>query len=132
MKHQGVLRLVYQGEDTPDCGVACLASYLGITYERAIAAVLKVNPHVLNTGVSTDNLIRASQKLSNKRNPRKLTAIGYEEGSTTVGILEVIGDNHFVIYHGGTIIDLRDRTVWEPDVFFDHYRARPGKLLTVL
>jgi ABC-type bacteriocin/lantibiotic exporter with double-glycine peptidase domain len=125
--YREALKVVPQGSGVPDCGVASLSTLLGVGYERTLAAVIKANRYIYQNGISSARLMQAAKSLG-----RPLTALNPSEYDLeeAVGILEVVGDNHFVILARGSILDLRGPQLWlEPDVFFSHYRARPGKLL---
>ena len=121
------LRIIHQGWGVPDCGVASLATLLGFTYERTLAAVLKANRYTYQNGISTETACKAAKALGRPLKVHNPSEYDFDEA---VGMLEVVGDNHFVVLARGAILDLRGPQLWlEPDVFFSHYRARPGKLL---
>lgn len=124
------IRIVMQAGGVPDCGVASLATLLGLPYERVLAAIIKVNRYVYQNGVGTPKILKAALLLGR---PLKALNPGAYTLEESTGMLEVIGDNHFVVLAGGHILDLRGPSLWlEPDVFFSHYRARAGKLLVEL
>lgn len=125
MRLPGALHLVPQRDAIPDCSVACLATYLGLQYERVLAVAVQVNPRVLATGLSDHNIKRVAAKFDSVL--RRTRTVDFEESS---GILGCTGMNHVVVLWKGLIFELRDSTVWTPEDYLTHHKAKAGRLLT--
>lgn len=130
-----LLRIVLQrGNGQGDCGIAALASYLCITYEAALLAVgrvIKGNP--LEVGLFTTELMKAALRLEC---PLRLVAWDHVDQDEGVGILHVKGrfvdetyEDHFAILVCGKVIDCREGTLWDLDVYLRHFAADPVSLL---
>ena len=109
-----------------DCAVACLAMYLGKSYEEVLMAF---RHNVMAQGASMRQIQMAARKLGSPlRWSRKVDI------ETDCGILSVAStiwkSDHVVVIKNEMVIDT-DATVWEASDFFSIYSARPMSLLTL-
>lgn len=121
-----VLHIVLQRERQTDCGIATLASYMGVSYEASLLAIgraMKADP--LRVGVYTSVLLRAARRLGGALRVIPWARVDQDDAT---GILHIHGrfideryENHLVIFRRGDIIDCRDGTVWDADVYLKHY-----------
>lgn len=123
-----IIRVIPQRHPA-DCGVACLAMYLGVSYEDALLAVGQVEKRVLKRGLWTSQIRAAAKRLG----ATLRTARTYDL-ETASGILGLRGGKkwefleHCVVLSHGLIIDT-DGSIWEPDVYVS---ANDVKLLSLL
>lgn len=122
------MRLVIQREDAADCAICCLATLLEFSWERVFLEASRIHGYVLYNGLSTANILRVAKALG-----KPLVALPRRqwEPDEATGILEVIGNNHVVLLHEGSVVDLRQPSI---ESFDDHFKAdliRPGKLLVL-
>lgn len=107
-----------------DCAVACLAMFLGKSYEE----VLIVAPHrVLKSGMEIRHVKQTAKKLG-----ATLRLHRTFDPETDSGLLGVRSKKwpleHLVVLWNGSIVDT-DATLWEYDVFMKAYKAQPISLL---
>jgi predicted double-glycine peptidase len=107
-----MIAMVRQRHDN-DCGVACLAMYLGISYEDALIAFGGEAPEVLRSGVFWSQLKRAAANHGIKMVLRR------KWEPTDEGILQVRyrKDHHVVVLRHGLIFDT-DYRVWPVRDFY--------------
>jgi len=118
------IRVVRQRRDA-DCGVACFAMVLGVSYEEAAEALITANGPV-SKGLYMTSLQRAAALL--KRTLKKVRRFDVEDA---VGILRVENETrtHFVVLHDGHIIDPHDETVWNYDDYLKANNFTASKTL---
>lgn len=129
-----ILRLVLQRGEHADCAIATLASYLGVSYEEALlAANAATRNDVLRTGLHGSDMVRAAKRLGVTLKSTQWDRVDQDDDT---GILFVMArihgqtyEEHCVIFHQGSIIDLRDGTLWASDVYYRHFAADPTHLL---
>lgn len=120
------LRLVAQRRKR-DCGVACFAMLLGITYEEATEALAQANGP-LKKGLYNTSLQRGAEMLGKRlRLQRKFDA------DDSVGILGVENDTvaHFVVLRNGMVVDPEDQTLWNYDDYLKTNNLIPRALLVL-
>lgn len=128
-----LFHIVLQRDGQTDCAIAAMASYLSISYEAALLAIGRVTKRdPLSGGTHTSELVRAAKRLDYKLAVVPWDRVDHEEAT---GILHVKGrfmdekyEDHFVIYRKGDVIDCRDGTVWDDDVYYKHFAADPMSL----
>lgn len=109
-----------------DCAVACLAMYLGKSYEEVLMAF---RHNVMAQGASMRQIQMAARKLGCPlRWSRK---VDLEQGSGIVSFSSLKWKaDHVVVLKSELIIDT-DAFVWDADVFMAAYEARPLSILTL-
>lgn len=123
-----IIRVIPQRHPA-DCGVACLAMFLGVSYEDALLAVGAVEKRVLKRGLWTSQIKAAAKRLGTKLR----TVRGYDVENDS-GILGMRGGKkwefmeHCVVLSHGMIFDT-DGSVWEPELYVS---ANGVKLLSLL
>jgi len=119
-----LVRLVRQDGTLPDCAVASLAMFCGVSYGEALAAFPK--PHrVVKTGAHLTELQSAAARLGIKTKLRKRFDI--EEDT---GILYVSGkDEHLVFLWAGRIMEGNGECYLSPMVYCDLNGYKPQSLL---
>ncbi len=104
-----------------DCGVACLAMLLNVSYELALLAFRK-HEQIIVRDVQT-----AARRLGTRLRFRRKFDL-----ETDTGILGVRSPKwdyeHLVVLRDGLVFDT-DATVWDVDVFLAAYDATPLSLL---
>jgi hypothetical protein len=117
-----------------DCGVAALASLLGIPYEDVYVAACAVAPNVARHGLYLHEVRSVALKLGTPLIARRSYDI-----ETDVGILSVRGKSkgkktefwHYVVLRKGDVIDPDGARIIDADDYFAEQRARPCTLLVV-
>lgn len=130
-----VLHVVLQSERHGDCAIATLASYLGRSYEEVLFSAARVSrADVLDRGMFTGEMQKVAKRLGSVLKAKAWDRVDHDEAT---GILHVKarihGENysdHLVLYRRGDILDCRDGTLWDSDVYFKHFAADPVTLLS--
>lgn len=121
-----ILKVIAQRHEN-DCGVACLAMLLGVSYENALVAIAQTEPNVCARGLYFRDLTAAAKRLGYRLTRRKQFDI---EADT--GILNLSSHRwryeHLVILREGLILET-DGTLWEAAVYLAHHKATSGTLL---
>lgn len=124
-----VIRIIVQRGDG-DCGIASLASYLGMNYEDVLAAaVASTKDYKLHkNGMYNIQIVRIAKFLGITLHRRKRW--DYEE-SCGILSLDMPGESgHVVVLKNGLIFDPADGCCWQPEAFLAHTRFVPYELLT--
>lgn len=106
-----------------DCGVACLAMLLNVSYESALLAVRKQDQ------IRLRDVQAAAKRLGS---PLRFTrTVDLAEDTGILGVRSPKWDyEHLVILKDGLIVDT-DATIWDADVFLSAYDATVLSLLAV-
>lgn len=120
--HTPFLCVVPQRGST-DCGIACVAMLLGVSYETALIAFKKEPVR----GVKTREIHAAARRLG-----RRLHWSRKFDLETDTGLLAVrfASTEHLVVLKEGLIVDT-DATIWEQDVYLAAYSGRAMSLMTL-
>lgn len=121
------LRLVAMRRRT-DCGVASLATLLGLPYEDTAEAITLTNGR-LGSGLYLTSLIRAAAHLG--RTLKKVKTYNPDEAE---GILWVDGGTrmqHFVVLADGKVFDPQDATLWDLSDYLSVTRGTAKTLLVL-
>ena len=127
-----LVRFVRQSGHHGDCGVSTLAMLAGVMYEDALLAAAKVNPEVLQTGMTWAQIRAAAKRLGLKTK----TIQKFDDDAT--GILHVsrvaLGLNacdpeHVVFLWEGRIVDGSGELWLELDTYLKHYGYEAKGLL---
>ncbi len=108
-----------------DCGVTCLAMFLGVTYEDALLA-FDDGSRVIRSGVWFPDLRRAAAKLGIPTRVKRAPDIELDEGILKVEFRR--GETHVVVLREGILFDT-DFSVWRPEDYCAAKRAKLGALL---
>lgn len=109
-----------------DCGVACLATLLGRSYEEVLVAAAKVSPNVLKKGLYANDLAKIAASLGSelKRN------VGQIDLDEKTGILEIKIKNrkhhreHFAFLVNGLVFDPEEQgQIWDAYIYVRHFKA---------
>jgi ABC-type bacteriocin/lantibiotic exporter with double-glycine peptidase domain len=127
-----MVRFVRQSGHHGDCGITTLAMLAGVMYEDALAAVIGLEPTVLQTGLRWTEMRRAARKLGLKT--RLLRSYDLEEATGVLALKDTTkrGEDHYVFLWEGRIIDGNGELWREPSDFFKHYSLRPMWLLVAV
>jgi len=109
-----------------DCGVACLAMFLGVTYEDALLSFALDNKDVIRTGVWFPDLQRAAANLGATMVVKRRPDLDLDEGILKIEFKTA--DTHVVVLREGVLFDT-DLTAWKPDDYCAAKRAKTGALL---
>lgn len=128
-----IFRIVLQRDGHGDCAIAALASLFGRSYEHVLSAAARSMKGDALKGMDEDEMVRTSRRLHSRL--RKVTWDQVDE-EEAVGLLDMQGrfngekyEHHLVLLVEGTVIDLRDGTVWPRlDAYLTHYAACPNFL----
>lgn len=112
-----------------DCGVACLATLLGLKYEDANDAFVEGTGKTASKGYYQKDVIRAAAQAG-----VELTRVRQDKFdlSDTVGILGVGATsdwNHFVVLHNGSIYDAEDGQLYDVDEYMAIHGYKPWSVL---
>lgn len=119
-----VVRIVRQDGTLPDCAVASLAHFAGVTYGEALAAFPRPD-RVVKTGAYLTELAAAARKLGIKTKSRKRFDIAED-----TGILHVSGpDEHLVYLWAGRIIEGNGECYLDPHDYLRVNKYSPQSLL---
>jgi ABC-type bacteriocin/lantibiotic exporter with double-glycine peptidase domain len=121
-----IIRIVFQ-RAAADCGVACLAMLLGLTYENVLVAVAQDNPDVCAEGMYLRDFRRAARRLGYRLSARRVYDLDADTGLLRVDAKKW-SQAHVVVLREGLIIDT-DGTLFDADVYLASKKARPGYLL---
>jgi len=131
MSTQPVVRFVGQLPGHPDCGVSAFAMCFGLTYARALVAIIGAAPRVLERGVFPREFQRAAKRLGGRL--RLITRGVDVEDEETEGILIVTfvadGEKHAVYLKRSLIFDGRTDAVWDADVYLRIHNCDVESLL---
>lgn len=108
-----------------DCGIACVAMLLGVSYEKALLAFGDELEH----GAKTRQVQAAARKLGSVLRLRRTFDLENDTGLLAVRSLKWKAD-HLVVLREGLVIDT-DATLWEPSCYLQVYEARALSLLVV-
>lgn len=114
---------LHQQRGKRDCGVACLATLLGRSYEEVLLATFTISPNVLKKGIYSSDLqkIAATFKTELKRRPAPVDL------DDRTGILEVklkSGREHFVFLANGLVFDPEELgQAWDVNTYVKHHKA---------
>lgn len=122
-----IIRIVPQRHPA-DCGVAVLATYLGLSYEACLIAVGQKEPHVLEVGMWITEIVGAAKKLGVKLKRRRRYDLETDEGIVTISSPKWATD-HVAVLKSGLLFDT-DGSVYELDVYQSIHSAKFGILLT--
>lgn len=121
-----IIKVVTQ-RHVADCGVACLAMLLGVSYENALVAVAQVAPDVCVSGLWMKHL-QAAAKLLGCRLVRKR----HFELDSDTGLLSFSSKrwklDHLAVLREGLVIET-DGTIYDADVYLAVHKAKTGTLL---
>lgn len=104
-----------------DCGVACLATLLGRSYEEVLLEAASVSPNVLRKGLYASDLSKIALRFGVEL--RRRTSSDLEDRT---GILEVSVKKreHLVFLVNGLVFDPEEgMQLWEIDVYLRHFKA---------
>lgn len=123
-----IIRYVPQRHEG-DCSVACLAMVCGVSYEQALIALGKQEPHVCKRGAWSYQMRNAAKALGFATRSRRKFDLESDHG--ILGIkFKAVNHEHVVVLWEGRIIDT-DFGLYMADVYFSVNEARPTSLLVV-
>ena len=135
-QRSALLHIVLQSDRHGDCAIATMASYLGRTYEEVLVEVARVTRgDVLSRGLYNGQMFKVAKRLGQTLKAKPWDRVDPDEAT---GILYVKARihgqeyaDHLVLYRHGDIIDCRDGTLWDADVYLKHFAADPVSLMAV-
>lgn len=110
-----------------DCGAACLAMLLGISYEDALIHLCGEVPRILTRGVWFTELQRAAARMGVTLKIRHRWDLEVHEGIAQIKFKDN-GSAHVVVVREGLFFDT-DYSVWDPQDYFKAKKALKGSLL---
>lgn len=124
----GPLKLVKQRRKM-DCGVACLATLAGKSYEDTNDAFVEATGKTASKGYYQVDVVNAAARLGVELERKRK---GTYDLSDTVGILGVGETNawdHFVVLHNGTVYDAEDDAIYDVDEYLAIHGYQPWSVL---
>lgn len=129
-----ILRIVPQRGEHSDCAIAALASLYGRDYETVLLAAGRATKRdVLVNGLHSTEMTRVARKIGERLRVIPWDAVDEDEDT---GIMHVKArihgetyEDHVVLFHCGSVIDLRGPALWDFDVFVKHFAADPISLM---
>ena len=123
-----MIRLVKQNGYHRDCGVACLATLFGVTYDESLVACSHVAPDVLELGMTWAQIRRAAERLGADT---KMLPRGRYDIEDATGLLNVKSRavEHVVFLWAGRVLEGNGELWLDPDDYFRQYKVRPYSLL---
>jgi hypothetical protein len=110
-----ILRVVCQREPH-DCGVAALATYLGLSYEDALRGATLIDKHYGKGGLYLTQMMQLARGFGFTLRQRRRFSLEDDEG--ILRVMPVKGKlAHFVVLKAGLIFDLNGGTVWDADAY---------------
>ena len=115
---------VVVAREAADCAIASIATYLGVTYEDVLRAVVREDTAEGRAGLTTEEMIAVSGRLGTVLRfvPRK----AIEEIEDVYGI--ALWRDHAAVVRNGLIVEV-DGSIWEFEVY---QRATRRRLCGVL
>jgi ABC-type bacteriocin/lantibiotic exporter with double-glycine peptidase domain len=109
-----------------DCGCACLAMLLGISYEDALLALGGEAPKILRDGIWLTELQRGALRLGVPLKVKRRWDVEADEG---IAQIRTRADaHHVVVLRAGLFFDT-DFSIWYPDDYLRAKKAKTGPLL---
>jgi hypothetical protein len=132
-----VLRIVPQRGEHADCAIATLASLLGLEYETVLLAAGRVTKrNVLTGGLHSTEMARTARALGATIKVLPWDRVDQDEDT---GILHLKArihgesyEDHVVLFHCGSVIDLRGPALWDFDVYVKHFAGDPVSLMVAV
>jgi ABC-type bacteriocin/lantibiotic exporter with double-glycine peptidase domain len=107
-----------------DCGVACLAMLLGLSYESTLMAF---RHNVMANGATIRQLLAAAKRLGYQLHWTRKVDIENDTGLLALRSVQWPSE-HLVLLKDELIIDT-DATIWEQDVYLAAYEAVPLSII---
>lgn len=132
-----VIQLVpSKGHDTVgDCGICCIATLSGCSYEDVVAVAVQHVGDAWKNGLYQTQIIAIAAAVGLNLKRRRKYDIDADTGILNCTVTEAINDKppiaHAVVLMEGRIYD-SDLRVWAADAFKQHYNAKFGVLLEVI
>ena len=105
---------------TSDCAVACLASFLGRSYEEILIAAALQTPEILHRGMVNTDLISTARQFGVLLRI-KLPSIDLEEDSGILGVrVKGAKCEHAVVLSNGLIYDPSTGNVWDAEMYLQN------------
>jgi hypothetical protein len=107
-----------------DCAVACLAMFLGLSYEEVLMAF---RHNVIASGATTRQILSAAARLGHRLKWTRKVDL-----ETDIGLLALDSrkwpQQHLVVLKEELIVD-SDATIWDQDVYLAAYEAVPLSII---
>lgn len=120
-----------------DCGVAALASYMGVAYEDVYAVALRVSPRFAKKkdGLGIDELRAVASRFKCALSPVHWSKVDLDDQRGVLGVnwnkpKEHGAPGHWVVLSEGTIIDPEGPTYDNASDYLAKNNGRAGTLLT--
>lgn len=115
-----------------DCGLACIASLIGRSYEDVLAEASRHKrtgeyPHC--SGLYLNEIQRIAKRLGCILKQKRKCNFDVDEGILSIAWNKGRFTNHVVILVQKLIFDLSDMTVWEPHEYERANKAKFGSIL---
>lgn len=105
---------------TSDCAVACLASFLGRSYEEVLIAAALLTPAILTRGMNNEDMIGTARQFGVVLS-RKTPPIRIEEDSGILGVkIKGAHDEHAVVLSNELIYDPFTGNVWDAEMYLQN------------
>lgn len=126
------LKIVWsKGSDViGDCGICCLGTLTGHTYEDVVVAATKVSPN-WKGGLWLKEMVLIAKDLGMTLRRRRKYDLETDVGILDLEYRDEKGKrvNHVVVLNAGIVID-SDCTIWDAQAYLNHYKAKAKSLLS--
>ena len=116
-----------------DCGIACLAMFIGRSYEDVLAAAsaAEFDMQLHRRGVYLTQLVRIADHFGVTLKRQKMFQPDEASGLLSVVLRSAAFacPDHTVVLHEGLIFELAYQQIWDYEDFVKDYRAKVGPLL---
>jgi ABC-type bacteriocin/lantibiotic exporter with double-glycine peptidase domain len=116
-----------------DCGIACLAMFIGRSYEDVLAAASasEFDVQIHRRGIYLTQIIRIAKRFGVTLRRQKTFQPDEVAGLLSVTLRSTAFErpDHIVILHEGLILEMAYQQVWDYEDFIREHKAKIGTLL---
>jgi len=127
-----VLQLARYNPIVDDCAVWCLATFLGVSYERVIATSAKFDKNGGIGGLTIPKMLLVAERLGFPLQRRNKPDLEHDTGILSIDLPRQKNRGHVVVLKQGLVLDVmsgRSISLWDVDVYLSSKRARVDGIL---